>query len=542
MRFVKDFSDSLNILAFRWRSIRPAKNKFWILGALVFAGGLLLATAYFGTMLRTLIDNSGLGTDGGGFQKTILLWLNIFLENNASIAMSGVFWALIASIVLIPLVGYSFASIVPEGDLVSVKVTDNHKIADSIFLQFVSSISFIQIITLTALSSVLTIGVDNPGFGIVIGWLLWTLSVFASVLSAWFFELLHRKFGFKAKVISFVVIITLVGIMFLSFREQMVNFFGLAESYTVLLQSLGFDTLGLFALVVLIFIAISIILLTMISAVGSKTLRVQERPRKTNKNRIIFARLGLVEKNRISNLSQFFINMIIRQSNIWKPLLLSIVFTTGMAVVFFAFYQILFTVSTLIPIMISLVWSINFFGIIGSSTMWLTSLPGVRRDLLKSVIKVQYLIIIGVTLLIAALLAIIYQANIFTLLDFFLATVATTLVITQYSIEKSVYSPHRYRVHIRGESVLPPNKAFSYMIKLFVMGFFMSGLIYGIGLIPYYQIFGAAAGFYAGIIAQILVVLIVLLITRIRFNKLQADWLQDTDILQRIVKTIGTAN
>jgi hypothetical protein len=506
---------------------------------MAFGVSLLWLTAYSGTLIRQIITLSSSEQEGAA--DLIILWLNIFLQDNASLAMSGVFWALIASIVLIPLVGYSFASIVPEGDLASVKVTDNHKITDSVFLQFVSSISFIQVITLTTLSSILTIGLDNPGFGIVVSWMIWALSVFASVLSAWFFEYLYRKFGMRAKIVSFGVIAAIVAGLLLFAFDELVSFFGLAEAYTLYIQSLSFENSAAFILGVIVFLGLSVILLYAISVVATMTLRVQERPRKRNKNPVILARFGLVDKNRINSLSQFFLYMIIRQSNIWKPLLLSVVFTTGMAVVFFAFYEILFTVSTLIPIMISLVWSVNFFGIIGSSTMWLVSLPGVRRKLLHSIGNVQYIIIIAITLLIAALLTLFYQPGISTILKFFLATVGTALVITQYSLSKAVNSPHRYRVHIRGESVLPPNKAFSYMLKLFALGFLVSGIIYGVGMLDYSSL-GAWVPPYSGIIAQVITVGVIFILTRLKFMKLQADWLQDTEILQRIVKTVGTAN
>lgn len=541
MKLVQGFSDSLNILAFKWRSVRPAKNKFWILFALGFSVATILVTAFSGTLIRNFIT-SNTATNSGLSKDTIILWLNIFLQNNASFAMSGIFWAIIISIIIIPLVGYSFSSIIPEGDLYSIKLTDGHKISDSIFLQFVSSISFIQIMVLTALTSILTIGIDSPGFGIVVSWMVWVLAVLTAVLSAWVFEYLYRKYGVKSKIVSFAVIGAVSGFLLLFLREETLNFYGLGEKYTTFIQGLDFATFNSFLLAGLIFLAVSVVLLALISSVGTLTLKTPERPKKTNNNPVIWVRLGLVEQNHINGLRQFFFNMILRQSNIWKPLLLSLVFTTVMSVVFFGFYQILFTVSALIPIMISLVWSINFFGILGSSTMWLMSLPRVRRTILQTVKTVQHLIVFLIMLLIVALLAQIYGADLITLFNFIVATLASSLVIAQYSLTKSVYFPHRYRVHIRGESVLPPNKAFSYMIKLFIIGFLTSGIIYGFSVVPYSIWLGREWGFYMTIIAPLIALLTIWVITKVKFNSLQTEWLRDTTILQRIVKTIGAAN
>jgi hypothetical protein len=539
MNLLQGMSDSLNIMAFKWRSIRPKIQRLWILLAVGFAIAILLGTAYSGQGLRTVITTAATETES--LRDTLLLWVNIFLQDNASTAMGGILWALVASVLLIPLVGYSFASIIPEGDLASIKITDSHKIADSLFLQFVSSISFIQVLTLTALTSILTIDSDNPGIGIVVSWLLWSLSVMATVLSAWFFEFLLRKYGIKAKVIALVLIGIVTSLLYVIFPNDIAGFFGLGEKYSSLIQSLtlnnGFPILA----IALVFLAAVIILGSLISYVASNTLKIPEKTKKTDRSKIFLARIGLADKNNIDNMSQFFANMIIRQSNIWKPLLLSTVFAVVMAVVFFAFYEVLFTVSTLIPIMIALVWSINIFGILGSGTTWLVSLPGAKMQLLGSVVKVQYVIIGLITLLIMALVLAFYQPSVGVFSDFLLATVVSSIVITQFALERSVRSPHRYRVHIRGESVLPPNKAFSYMAQLFFLGFAMSGVMYGIGSVPYGMI-GLPNLAVIGVLFQLLFLIVVALIARWRFNRLRHAWLYDSDILQNIVKTVGSSN
>lgn len=540
MNLVQGIGDSLNIMAFKWKSIRPRSQKVWILFAVAFAMLLLLATAYSGSALRLLISATAESASSASIRDTVLLYLNIFLANNASAAMGGILWALVASILLIPLVGYSFASLVPEGDLASIKITDNHKIADSIFLQFVSAISFVQVITLTVLTSVLTIGMSNPGLGIVTSWLLWTVSVFATVLSAWFFELLLRKYGFKAKIISLSVIgLTVLG-LYLLFPDDIGGFFGVGETYTVLLQSLSLDNGSTLLLIFLAFLVVSGLLGLLISFVASKTLQIPEKPKKKDRSRVILARLGLIEKNTISSIEQFLANMVIRQSNIWKPLLLSTVFAVVMSVVFFNFYDIFVTIAALIPIMISLVWSINVFGVLGSGTTWLVSLPQAKRKLLSSIVKLQYIIIGLITVLIVALVLFVHSPPAPVFINFIMATIAASLVVTQFALEKSVKSPHRYRVHIRGESVLPPNKAFSYMIKLFFYGFLVSGMIYTASNLPY-GLIGLPNNGLMAFIFQLGIISVLALIIKYRFSKLKEAWLYESEILQNIIKTVGVS-
>lgn len=528
-------NDTLDILAFKWRSIRSRSAKVWLVVVSVFAVGFLLLAGLAGSGLR-LVLTSPSSTFGGSpeIQESLTLWVNIFLSNNASLAVGGVFWALLGSILIIPLVGYSFASIVPEGDLASIKVTDNHKISDSLMLQFVSTISFVQIIVLTVITSITTIGAPVPGLGIVFSWAIWLVSVALTVLVAWFFEMLFRKYGVKSKLIVFAVLLIVVGLIYLMFPKNFGEMFGIGEAYTLYLQNMSFANILPFLIGLAIVGIVLIGVLYAISFVASKTLKITERPKKRAVNKVFIAKIGLAEKNKVTSLTQFLANMVIRQNNIWKPLALSSVFAVIMAVVFYQFYDVLLTVSTLIPIMISLVWTINIFGIISAGTTWIVSLPYGKQKILSSIMKIQYVIVGGISFIAIGLVAVIYGVDMSTFITFIIATYTTTIVITQFSLHKAVYNPYRYRVHIRGESVLPPSKAFTYMIQLFVTGFAVSGLSYAVN-----NIASAIYGPSIGAALQLLVAGIITGIVVVRYYTLKRNWVADPEILQNIVKTVG---
>jgi hypothetical protein len=530
---VSGFSDSLNIMAFKWRGLRTASQKFWLFVIFAFAAGLLLLSAFTGSAFRVVMTTPINGS--GGVQDTLILWINVFLANNASLAAGGVLWALIASILIIPLVGYSFSSVIPEGDLASIKITDNHKIADSIFLQFVSTISFVQVMVLTCLTSIFTIGSEAPGLGIVFSWIIWVFAVLVTVLAAWCFEFLHRKYGLISKLVIFVALGGTAGLLYLIFPESFVGFFGLGESFTLYIQEMSFVNFLPFLIGATVAAIAIFLVLWGISFVASNTLKKAERPKKRNTNKVLIARLGLENKNKVNNLTQFLANMILRQNNIWKPLALSSVFAIGMAVAFYVFYDVLFTVATLIPIMISLVWAINVFGIIGSGTTWLVSLPQGKKGILSSVTKIQYIIIAAITFLTAGLVLLIHHVDYTVILNFILSTTLISAVITQISLRKAIYSPFRYRVHIRGESVLPPNKAFSYMIQLFFIGFLLSGLSY----VTYGQALALTNEVWIGLVAQLIVTILGCLLVRLRYVNLKRNWLSDPEIVQNIIKTVG---
>lgn len=526
-------NDTLDILVFKWRSVRKRSSKIGLIVGITVALAFLILAALSGPALRILLTTPTNPVQG--FQENLVLWINIFLSNNASLAVSGVLWALLGSILIIPLVGYSFASLIPEGDLASIKVTDNHKISDSLMLQFISTISFIQILVLTVITSVITIGSDNPGLGIVFSWAVWLVAVALTVLVAWSFEYLYRKYGVKSKLIIFAIILAIVGLLYLLFPNDFNEMFGIGEAYTVYVQNLTLNNLTPFILGMLSVGVVLFVILFGVSKIASLTLKISERPKKKQVNKVLIARLGLADKNKLGSLSQFLGNMILRQNNIWKPLGLTSVFAIGMAVIFYPVYDVLLTISTLIPIMISLVWAINVFGIIGSGTTWLVSLPNGKQQLLSSVMKIQYFIITAVSVVTILLVSVIHQISIFSIISFILSLYVTTIVITQMSLRKSVYSPFRYRVHIRGESVLPPNKAFLYMIQLFATGFIFAGLSYGI-----FNVMNSVTGNpWMGVVGQILLAAIITPIIIVRYLTLKRNWIADPEILQNIVKTVG---
>lgn len=530
---IRGANDTLDILAFKWRSTRSVSSKIWLAVVFLFAIIFLLVSALSGSALRLVLTTP---TNGNGrqVQESLILWVDIFLANNASVAVGGVLWALLGSILIIPLVGYSFSSMIPEGDLASIKVTDNHKITDSIMLQFVSTIAFVQLIVVTVTTSIVTIGAPVPGLGIVISWGIWVLAVLLTVLSAWAFDWLFRKFGLKSKLLVFAGVLIAVGSLYLFFPEEFINMFGAGEAYTVFVQTISFNNLLPFWIAAGCVLLAILTALYLVSFVASSTLKVSERPKKKTLNKVFIAKLGLAEKNKIESLTQFLGNMVLRQNNIWKPIALSSGFAIVMALVFIQFYDVLLTVATLIPIMINLVWTINIFGIIGSGTTWLVSLPQGKQLLLGSVAKIQYFIVFTIAIITIGLVTVVYQTGINSFFSFILAVFTCSVVITQISLRKAVYSPFRYRVHIRGESVLPPNKAFSYMIQLFIVGFIMSGLSYGTLAVVTSQ-----SNEIYGMLAQLAVAGVAGLLAYLRFVSLKRNWIADPEIVQNIIKTVG---
>lgn len=535
--------DTLTLLAFKWRSLRPTSQKAWLFGVVLFAFTVIIIAAAAGPALRILVSPPQQASESVDMGRTVLVWLQVFLRDNAATTMGGVLWAYTMSLVISPLIGYSFSSLMPDGDLEGVQVTERHKITDSLFLQFLSPVSFLQLVTLTALTSILAIGNAVPGIAVVFSWGVWAVGIFATVFFAWLFEYLLRRWGAKTKWQVGGTLLVLLGVAYLINPDAFINFYGLGGAYVDLATSplMSFSTFWLPAAIGSIMIVISALLVVAIWRMGLLTLAQYPRAKKVSKVAVGLAKLGLAEKVTVSGLAGFFGRVVVRHGNIFKPLLVAAFFTSGLATVFYLLYGSLIAVAVLIPTMVSLAWGVNVFGILGSGVSWLLTLPEVKQKSLRAAGMVQMMLCLGLGLLVLAVVS--FQVpSVDTIVSYLLALVTASAVLTSWSIHRSVHEPHRYRVRVRGESILPPNKAFSFMVILFILGFLTAGFV---TLAPTFVAFTSLTGGWyvaASVGVQVVVALLVLWLSWASLRQLEERWVTDRELVQHVMKKVGTAN
>lgn len=525
MHLLKGFNDTMDIFAFKWRMFPGRASKF----GLIFGSGAVLFLIFLAASLGTFIKQSVTQLpDGDEGKETFLLFLKIFIDNNSGFMLGGVFWAMLLSAVFMPLIGFSFGSILPEGDLVSVKRNNNHKISDSIALQMGSSISIVQVLAITALVSIFTVDSVAPGYAIVASWGLWMIASLFASLSTWFFELLLRKYGVKSKMISVAVLAVVVLGLMLLIPEQTLNFFGAAPAYVQFITDLSSSNLTFFLGWCVGILLAATVLLSLISFTASKALNLPEPPARKDTNVVFLARIGLEEKNFVSTTTQFITNTILQQPNILKPLLIGFFFTAVVGLSFTGLTQTLGSVAVLIPVMVALAWTINVFGVFGSGTTWLLSLPKAKNQLLGSVLKVHHFISLFIAAVVGIIVTLIYNLPAQELLSFMLASMGASFLVAQTSLKQSLFTPYRFRVNIKGESIIPPTKVISSLFRLFLFGFIAAALIYGASAIPFYPILMQFGVFAA-----------VILFASIKYRKLQNEWMNNNSIVQNIIKSVG---
>lgn len=520
MNLIHGFKDSLDLLAFRWGTIRKRRVKVIISLAFLAVVFMLYGLTSVGLAMRTIAANPIPGY-GDQFKTFAITYVSGFMEGSTTLAVSGVLTAIIGSILIIPIVGYSFSSLTPSGDLVSVRRNDYYKLSDSIILQFLSSISIIQLFAITGLNSLLTISSPRPGLGIVYGWVLWVGVTLTTVFVAWLFEYLYRIFGLKSRVIAIGALIVLAGILALFSLKEAGTLFGLGESYGTFIKNMDKLTFAENLITGVITVAVLALIAYGISKIGSAALNLPERPKRDKVRKPLVIRLG-AKKASLSQ-SSFLLNIIFRNANIWKPLALSSSFALISIIVLAGSPQVLSSLVFVIPLIVSLSWGVNTFGILGGGVTWLVSLPGGKEDILKNIAKIQFILVGCFFAIILLPTIIIYHIPFEQVVSFSIASLVSTIIMTRSALSKAVYQPERYRVHIKGENVLPPAKALNYLFR-FIIG-------------------GGAVGvavFYSGsILIQLGVLAVVIIWQSFRFIRLNNQWNMKPAIIENVIRSVG---
>jgi len=479
MNLLRGFSDTFTILALKWNGIKKLSTKIIII--LSFGLGLLLlyGVTNIGTALLVAATNNN-DYVNASLQQYAILYLNSFANNQLNVFVSGVLGATIATVLITPFSGYSLGGLVSTRDMATVKANDNYKLSDSLLVQSLSSLSIIQLFSLTVLSSLLTIE-GSSGPGIVFGWISWIIIIFFSVAFMWCIEFANRKFGNKTKIGVVLGVVAIAGVAVLIDPFHGTTFFGLSPLYIEVIQSLGNQSLTYdltaygFAFGLIIFFGL------IINFVGSKTLALQEpvilKANKNNKASFISSKIKI-------DFSQMIRIVVFRYKVIWRPILITSIFSSlfllGLGsgdsngkVIFSSFVVIT-------PLVVCMSFGVNLFGVLGSSNIWLMSQPRWRESALIRLATTQ-LGIIAIAYVILFLPSLILGKLTFEgLFEALPGFIASSLIMTVFAISKSLKNPVKYVPSSRGDAILPPTTMLNYIVKLMLTGGLAGAALYWI--------------------------------------------------------------
>lgn len=516
MNLLYGFKDTASILAFKWESIKKKRIKVLIVAFIALFALFLYGMSNVGKYMLIFLNLNVTGRNDA-VRDFVIQYLTSFANGELNVYVAGVFGATILTILILPFSGYSLSGVVPARDMLILKANNNYRLSDSIVVQFVSALSILQLISLTILSSLLSVE-SGTGPAVVYAWATWLVIVFMTVAFMWIIEYLNRKYGNKTKIAMVGGVIIALGIAILVDPFHGTTFFGLSPVYVDVLQHLYVYSPEQTMLAYGILAALLIGFALAINFVGSKALMIPEPVAIQKKKSEIKLASKQYQKITLMGLLRL---IVFRYKVIWRPILITTIFSTGLLVVVGStgIQGVLPSVTVIIPLVICLAFGVNMFGILGSSNIWMSSLPKWRDNILFKLALIQIIIIASAysfVLIVASIFGKISGNDLAQSIPSFLASSSVMIV---YAISKSMRQPVKYTAASRGDAILPPLSLLSYMLKFMLLGGLAGSLVF------------LSTGIFSWLIG-----LTILVISALWFVTLNNKWRTNEKYINNVIK------
>lgn len=452
----------MGILGVRYDIIRKTKGKLALWFFILTIAFALIMTSYTGEFIKIIANLRGENSEAAQIYANT--YLNSYLNGELGGLVATTLGLTIVSVIISPFTGTSATSLISHHYLVSIRSNMKHRFTDSLITQFFSSISLLQLMTLTAVASLLTID-GGRKTGILYAWASWPVLVVLSTVFVWVAEYLYRKLGEKKRIVILGVVLGFILLIVLYNREQAMTVFGIGTGYASIIQGISdfsiISTVIAFTMLVVLgglflFIAYK---MSHVALSLPDLFAKQDKPQKTIKPRK-FSNRPSIELFNITFLQLW------RNVDIRKPLLTATIFSIGVMLILSGNPASLSTVVFVIPLMVSLSWGTNIFGILGNGLPWIVSKPNSMKNILWVFAGTQMGIVILMAVMAIIPVLVLNKIDSSALASFLVSLIACSSLMTRSSIHKSVHNPHPYKAGYRGEPILPPATLIAYTLKL----------------------------------------------------------------------------
>lgn len=448
--------DTSMLLRLRWRFVRGVRSRALIgLGFGLFAV-LILIASQIGTLVRKAAEQ-GTGTSAGQFSVNYVIALGRGeLGAIGATAIGSVFIVALFT----PFTGSSMTSLAPSDDLAGLRPARLHRYFDSVVTGVASAIGFFQLITLTALGSLLTLDGGRAG-GLLFVWAVWPAVVMLTASEGWLIELVHRRLGARVRAALGLTLASVLGLAVYFDPKHGTTLFGVGVQVidTVRAAAAGDVSRVLVGLGVVAAVTVVLFVVGLLACRAALALPAPVAATRENRRRLI----PMSSRPNVA-LTQIVIAQVWRTSEVRRPLK-TILFLGVPAVWFIGGDNVMTTLVVAVPLSVALAFGTNVFGVLGHGLPWLASQPRLMRKLFIVVCSVQ----VAMTLLLAFLLW--APATLFGRVDpgdvaaVAAGTVAATFLTSRSAASKSVHRPFLARLGGRGDMVVPPLTAINYTLR-----------------------------------------------------------------------------
>jgi len=453
--------DSLTLLHARYSIIRETKTKLALWFGILTIAISVIGVSFTGQFVKTVSQSTGPNTEAAKIFATT--YLQSYIRGELGTLVATTLGLALISVIIAPFTGTSITSLVSHHHLVSIRSSNRHRFTDSLITQFFASISLLQLLTLTAVGSLLTLDGGRIE-GILYTWASWPVLVIISTMFVWIAEYLYRILGERKRFGILMLVLALIALIVFIYPEQGRTVFGIGTGYASLIQGFANFDLTTKALAVFILVALFFLFFFISYRISQAVLAQPEIFAKENTT-LKKVRARETSAYASIELAYLGINQLWRNLEIRKPLGMATLFGAG--VVFFGnqTFSIMSTMVLIIPLIVCLSWGSNVFGILGNGFTWLSSKPFAMRNILWVFSGIQIALTISLFALMCLPSLLTGRIDYDSAMGIILAVISTSFLMTRSAIDKSVRFPYPYKAGVRGESILPPATLINYTLR-----------------------------------------------------------------------------
>lgn len=507
------WKSSILLLRMQWRGIRTKKAKLLIIFVVLMGFSALVSASHAGSAIIFIATEQT-----GVVQQYALNYLASFMRGELGGIGAGAFGLCVISAILSPFTGAVSTSLVPPNDLVGMSIPRWHRFTDSIIAQSISSISLLQLITLTALSSMLTLG-GGRSMGIVFTWFSWMLLVSISIASLWASEFLYRRFGRASRRFILIGAGALLGVGLLLDKNHGSTFFGVGSIYAEGVRTIGnMNIVGQIVKISIVGI-ISIIVAYLAAMLSAGALSLPERATE-NKNSNVYSGRFAIKGN---SFVPVLLRTILRSPEVRKPIFSGIVMGAVLVTAMPDAKSITSTFTIVIPLIVALAWGSNALGHFGGGMAWMNTVPGLLNRVPWTIFWTQVAMSLGTFTIIWLPSIVLGHAGINMVLPALLASMTSTAIIARSATFKSILHPTMTHFGSRGASSLSPSRALNYTVRFSFFGGQAGVIVLALNNIGFQAIICGAA----------------IIWSLVRMTLLQGKW-EDSEVRSQVVNAVAT--
>lgn len=451
--------DLLFVIAIRWRTIRSFRVRVGL-----FAG-LYILTILLGLALNSGALFASLATFAATEESALArAWLTDVLEGNYGLLSLGVLGTAAGIVLLAPFTGASSLTLIDDDSSLPYGFVRGRRFLDSVVFSTLSGVGVVHLFVSVMIASI--ISVDGLRFlGIALAVLVWLMFLSLASAFGWLLEILV---GLAGKWVKWAYGAFLAASAYLVYSIESVQG-SLADGARVYGDAIRAASTGSLAEVLTVFVFVFAALIGVV-IIGFSLARVWDG---FSADKKYYAQAN--HKRNLGNQKGtkpiFFLARILWRTREVRRTLVAVTLAGVVSIAYFfpsSPESILSGIAVGIPVVSTLVWSSNAFGVTGSGTVWLFSQPKIKGSVISIVYAYTFFQSLMLGILFLAPLATLHSEVFFSmdvLPIILLAMIVNSWLLAGAGTILSIVKPHTVRLAGKGESILPPTASISYLIS-----------------------------------------------------------------------------